>query len=153
MNTQTNTQTRPSAFWTQWLVAVTLGVMAFGLALVLAPRIAQQGFSLLVYGDAQRIAAFDPQAVQYIGLVHAVLGAVMVGWGLSMLLVVRSLFARGAKEGWHIVAVSVAAWFVPDTTFSLWSGFWQNAALNLVFIILFAIPLVATYRDFHPSRT
>ena len=25
---------------------------------------------------------------------------------------------------------TVAAWFIPDTTFSLWSGFWQNAVLN-----------------------
>ena len=32
-------------------------------------------------------------------------------------------------EGWQIIAVSVAAWFIPDTTFSLWSGSWQNAVL------------------------
>ena len=107
---------------------------------------------MLVYSDADRIAAFGPEAVAYIALVHAVLGAVMFGWGVALLLIVRGLFARGAIEGWQIVAVSVAAWFVPDTAFSLWSGFWQNALLNVVFIILFAVPLAATYRAFHDQK-
>jgi len=142
----------PSAFWVRWLVVVTLGVMVFGLMLVLAPGLAREGFSLLVYGDGQQIATFGARAAEYIGLVHAVLGAVMFGWGIALLVVVRGLFARGAREGWQIVTVSVAAWFVPDTTFSLWSGFWQNAVLNLVFIVLFAIPLAATYRVFHRSH-
>ena len=136
----------------QWLIAVTFGVMAFGLILVLAPGSTRQGFSMLVYSDADRIAAFGPEAVAYIALVHAVLGAVMFGWGVALLLIVRGLFARGAIEGWQIVAVSVAAWFVPDTAFSLWSGFWQNALLNVVFIILFAVPLAATYRAFHDQK-
>jgi len=147
-----NAPTIPSAFWVRWLVTVTLGVMVFGLALVVAPGFAREGFSLLVYGDRHQIATFGTRAAQYIGLVHAVLGAVMFGWGIALLLVVRGLFARGAREGWQIVAVSVAAWFVPDTSFSLWSGFWQNAVLNLVFIVLFAIPLAGTYQGFHRSR-
>lgn len=147
-----NTPKIPSAFWVRWLVVVTLGVMVFGLLLVVAPGLAREGFSLLIYGDGQQIATFGSRATQYIGLVHAVLGAVMFGWGVALLLVVRGLFARGTREGWQIVAVSVAAWFVPDTTFSLWSGFWQNAVLNLVFITLFAIPLAATYQGFHRSH-
>ncbi len=96
-----------------------------------------------------RIATFGTEAVAYISLVHAVLGAVMFGWGLALLFVVRGPFALGAKEGWRIVALSVAAWFIPDTAFSLWSGFWQNAVLNAVFLALFATPLAATYRVFH----
>lgn len=139
----------PSAFWSRWLLAVTLGVMVFGLLLVVAPGFAREGFSLLVYGNAQQIAAFGAEAVAYIALVHAVLGAVMFGWGVALWLVVRGPFMRGAREGWQIVAVSVAAWFVPDTAFSLWSGFWQNAVMNLVFIVLFAVPLAATYSAFH----
>lgn len=131
---------------------VAVGVMVFGLVLVVAPGFARQGFSLLVYGDPQRIATFGAEAAQYIALVHAVLGAVMFGWGLALLLVVRGPFARGAREGWQIIAVSVAAWFVPDTAFSILSGFWQNAVLNFVFMVLFAVPLAATYRTFHGAR-
>jgi uncharacterized membrane protein YhaH (DUF805 family) len=141
--------TQPSPFWSACLLAVTVGVMLFGLALVFAPGLSRQGFSLLVYADTERIAGFGPHPVAYIELVHAVLGAVMFGWGVALAFIIRRLFARGAPDGWTIVAASVGAWFVPDTAFSLWSGFWQNAALNLVFLVLFAVPLAATYRNFH----
>jgi uncharacterized membrane protein YhaH (DUF805 family) len=80
--------TGASGFWLTWLAAVTVGVIAFGLLLVVAPGVGRQGFSLLV-------------------------------------------------------------WFIPDTTFSIASGFWQNAILNLVFAILFLIPLTALYRQTH----
>lgn len=126
--------------------------MAFGLALVLLPGLAREGFSLLIYADGGRLEAFGAEAVAYISLVHAVLGAVMFGWGIALLLVVRGPFARGEREGWQIIVVSVSAWFVSDTAFSLWSGFWQNAVLNFVFIVLFAVPLAATYRVFHAQR-
>ena len=56
-----------------------------------------------------------------------------------------------SREGWFTITVSVLAWFIPDTAFSLWSGFWQNAVFNTVFVVLFAIPLAATYRAFPAS--
>ena len=42
----------------------------------------------------------------------------------------------------------MVAWFIPDTAFSLWTGAWQNAALNFMLLALFAVPLAATYREF-----
>jgi len=137
---------RPTSFWFQWLHTVAIGVAIFGLALVLAPRLSCEGFSLLVYADPSRIAAFGSEAVAYIALAHAVLGAVMFGWGVALLIVIRGPFRRGEREGWLIIAVSVGAWFAPDTVFSLWSGFGQNVVLNVVFAVLFAVPLAATYR-------
>jgi hypothetical protein len=138
---------RPTiTFWYRWLVAVTVGMMAFGLFMVLAPGLTRQGFSLMVYADADRIGEFGARAADYIELVHAVMGAVMFGWGTAMLLVLRGPFRRELREGWTILAVSLTAWFVPDTIFSLASGFWQNAVLNAVFLVLYGIPLAATYR-------
>ena len=63
-----------------------------------------------------------------------------------MLLVLRGPFRRDPREGWTILAVSLTAWFVPDTIFSLASGFWQNAVLNAVFAVLYGIPLAAIHR-------
>ena len=143
---------RPSPVWVSWLSSVSLGVMAFGLALVLVPPLANTGFSLLLYADAGHIAAFGAPAVRYISLVHAVLGAVMFGWGALLFLLARGMFARGERDAWRIIVISLAAWFVPDTAFSLWSGFWQNAVLNFAFIVLFVVPLAATYRVFHETR-
>ena len=136
---------KPSPLWVAWLLAASVGVVLFGVILVVAPDLVRRGFSLLLLGDSQRLGAFSEDAVSYISLAHAVLGGVMVGWGCALVLVVRGPFAAGAAIGWRIIALSVAAWFVPDTAYSLWSGFWQNAVLNLVFLIVFAVPLVATY--------
>jgi hypothetical protein len=143
----------PSQFWVRWLVIAAIGVMGFGLMLVMAPTLAREGFSLLLFNDTNRVASFGVAPTRYIELLHAVLGAVMFGWGLALLLVVRGLFARGVREGWQIITISVLAWFIPDTAFSIWSGFWQNAVLNLVFIVLFATPLTATFRNFYTAAT
>lgn len=142
----------PARLWTNWLLAAGAGVIVFGLVLVLMPVLAMQGFSLLVYADPGRIASFGGEAARYAALAHAVLGSVMVGWGAALVVVTRALFARGEPIGWNIIAVSVGAWVVPDTSYSLLSGFWQNALLNGIFLILFAIPLIATRKGFHANR-
>jgi len=68
----------------------------------------------------------------------------MVGWGAALVYVTRTLLSKGMRIGWNLVALSVAAWFVPDTIYSVWSGFWQNAVLNAAFLALFVLPLWAT---------
>lgn len=141
----------PSVFWLRWLRGTTVGVMLFGIIMVVAPELTRAGFAWLVYADTNRLASFGPEAVTYMTLMHAVLGSVMVGWGAALLLVVRGPFARGAREGWQMMAFSLTVWFIPDTAFSLWSGVWQNAVLNVTMATLFAVPLTATYRLFHAS--
>jgi hypothetical protein len=138
------TSFRPSPFWTAWLSAAAAGVVAFGLVLVLAPSLARQGFSLLLYGTPGRIDGFGPEAARYIALAHAVIGGVMAGWGSALFYGIRTLFAKGSPVAWKLIALSVCAWFVPDTAYSLLSGFWRNALLNTVFLALFAAPLWAT---------
>ena len=147
---------RPSTgapgFWLTWLAAVTVGVIAFGLLLVVAPGVGRQGFSLLVFSSADRISEFGSEAASYIELAHAVMGSVMIGWGMALLLVLRGPMRRDLLEGVKIFAVSLLVWFIPDTTFSIASGFWQNAILNVVFAVLFAIPITALYRQAQEHR-
>jgi hypothetical protein len=133
-------------FWRRWLAIITVGVMLFGASMVVVPGFIRQMFGLLLYASPNRLDAFDPAALAYITLLHGVLGSVMFGWGTAMLLIVLGPFRNPSRQAWLTLAVSLAAWFIPDTAFSLWSGFWQNGALNLGLAILFAIPLAATYR-------
>ncbi|MFM1989961.1 MAG: hypothetical protein RJA99_2918 [Pseudomonadota bacterium] len=134
----------PDRRWRTWLLAASLGVSLFGLTLVVAPSLARRGFSLMIYGSPQAIDGFGAEAARYASLVHAVLGAVMVGWGLALFHAVRSFFIARPRATWQLVAGSLLAWFVPDTTYSLASGFWQNAVLNVGFAMLFAVPLWAS---------
>ena len=130
-------------FWWRCLVAASIGVVLFGLILVLFPTLTLQGFSMLVYANVEQLGQNTPAAVSYIKLVHAVLGAVMVGWGSAILYVLFCTFRENLGIGWKTITGSVLAWFIPDTAYSLLSGFWQNAVLNVVFLIMFSIPLLA----------
>ncbi len=133
------------AIWYRWLQVAVGILMIFGISMVLAPDWIRTFFSLIVYGSPGAIeTGFPAGANDYIVLVHGVLGAVMFGWGLTLLLVLMGPFRRGEKEGWNMFALPLAAWFISDTAFSLYAGFWQNAVLNAGFAILFAIPLIAT---------
>lgn len=123
-----------------------MGILLLGISMVLAPGSNHQLLGLLLFASPDAITAFEAPAVSYITLVHGVLGAVLFGWGVALLFVLLGPFRRGAREGWLTFAVSIVAWFVPDTAFSLWTGFWQNAVLNGVLALAFAIPLAATYR-------
>lgn len=131
--------------WWLWLVVVSGGVVVGGLVMVVAPGLTRRLFSLLVFASPETIDGFGALPARYVVLAHGVLGAVMVGWGAALLLVLFGSFRRGAREAWLTVAISLAGWFVPDTALSLAIGFWQNAVLNVVVAILFAVPLAATY--------
>lgn len=138
------TTSPPAPFWLRWLVVASALVVGFGASMVLAPGPTRQLFGLLLFGAPDAVDARAGSAVGYVTLVHAVLGATMVGWGVLLLLVVLGPFRRGSPEGWRMLTTSLAAWFVPDTVFSVASGFWPNALLNTGFIVLFAVPLLAT---------
>jgi hypothetical protein len=136
-------------FWYRWLVVATVGLMAFGIAMVVAPGIAKFGFSALIYTDGHFIStSFSPQANGYVALVHGVLGAVLVGWGLQIFLVIKGPFLKAQPTAWSSIAIPLAVWFVIDTSFSILAGYRQNAVLNTGLLAVFAIPLGATRKHF-----
>ena len=112
--------------------------------MVLSPSGTNGLFGFLVLGDAGAISQFNERAVDYVGLLHAILGSVLVGWGVALLLVVRQFHMRHPEQVCWLVLLLLLFWVVPDTAYSLWSGFWQNAVLNTSFIALFAPPLIAS---------
>jgi uncharacterized protein YjeT (DUF2065 family) len=81
-----------SLIWTRWLVTVSVGVVLFGISMVLAPGLTRQVFSLLIYASPDHIVTFGSGAVAYLSLVHAILGAVMVSWGIALLFIVLGPF-------------------------------------------------------------
>jgi len=111
----------------------------------------QRLFNLLYFSSSRVNLSFSPAVVSYIQFICAVLGSVMIGWSVTLLFVLFGTFRRGLREGWNLTAISLAAWFLPDTAFSLLSGFWQNAVLNLAIAVFFAIPLGFTFKHFHSS--
>jgi len=111
--------------------------------LVAWPSAGMRAFSSLVYQDQRYPADFSSEALDYIRLTHAVLGAVMVGWFLTIFLLAP--LAAVHIEVWWALVGGLVAWYVPDTAYSLLSGFWPNAVLNSGIGALFA-PALAGLR-------
>ena len=137
------------SFWIRWLYVVVLGVMLFGASMFIAPTAIRQFLSALIYSSPDQIeAAYSADANDYIMLVHGVLGTTLFGWGVAMFLILRGPFSQGRSGGWSLIAWPILLWYLSDTAYSLYTGFWQNAVLNTVLAVLFAVPLVATRKCF-----
>jgi hypothetical protein len=114
---------------------------ALGAGIVLAPALARQGFSLMIFGDAGQIDAFAPDARAYVTLVHGVMGAVMIAWSVALASLLRGRWRTDGATARGIVARSIGVWFVVDSLHSALAGAWPNVALNCGFAALFALAL------------
>ncbi len=139
-------------FWWRWMVAVTILLLLFSLSFVLLPQVIHNLFEAVFIATGSLAQPVNADALGYIHFVYGVLGAVMVGWMVLLLFTVFGPLRRGERAGWLASASTVLIWFVVDSGWSVVSGFAANALLNSGFLILFLIPLAATYRDFYPSQ-
>lgn len=130
---------RGRRLWLVLLQVVLLLVLVYALVLVVAGSLAQSLFAALGFGPPALIDSPDLSA--YLRLPFAVLGAVLAGWTLLMLLVVRGPVASGASWALPAVALSLAVWFVLDTGMSLLLGFQTHALFNVPFAIALGLPL------------
>lgn len=137
-------RTAPPASWVRYLLLVTTATICFGAVLVLAPGPTEALFGHLTFGRSGFPATFSTAALDYIRLAHAVLGAEIVGWFALVLWVVRFPLANGLPGAWHALVLSLAAWYVPDTAYSLLAGYWPNAALNTGILLAFLPGLAGT---------
>jgi hypothetical protein len=142
-----NQQLSPAfLFWWRWLVVATLGVVGAGAFFVVAPGVTREVFGLLFYGSSEALDDLPARAVAYIAFAHGVLGAAMIGWGVALAAIVLGPLRQAGVQAWRTFAGSLSIWFVVDSGFSLWSGFWQNAILNAVVFALFVPALVGIRR-------
>ncbi len=79
-------------------------------------------------------------------LVQGVLGATMMGWGVTMLLVARYAFAEGRPELLRLIMYGLLAWAPVDMAVSVYYGAWFNVALNLAILALAGVPLLLAER-------
>jgi peptidoglycan/LPS O-acetylase OafA/YrhL len=124
-----------------WLQIVLVGVFLYSLVLVFAGRTAGSLFALFGFGPDESI---DTSAVRdYLRLPFMVLGAVMAGWSLLMIQIVRGPLREGSRWAWLMLVQSLALWFLLDTGMSLVLGYPSHALFNVPFAVALGIPLVS----------
>lgn len=127
--------------WITWLQVVLAALLAYALVLVFAGSVAGQLFSVLGFGPPESIDS--AAARDYLKLPFMVLGAVLAGWAVTMIQIVRGPLRDGSPWAPTILIRSVAVWFVLDTGMSLVLGFPTHAVFNLIFVTALGIPLLA----------
>lgn len=142
----------PSKLWQRWLLIVAAGTLLFGLAILALPMQFERFFMWMVYSDLEAMPRFSAEAAAYARFVTGVMAAVIVGWMIPMLYLIVGPFRRGERVAWNMLTVSLLTWFALDSIWSVASGFSENAVFNTIFLLLFAIPLAATYRHFYPKK-
>lgn len=85
-------------------------------------------------------------------LYAAVMGAVVVGFGVMLARVARSA-DRGPSAIGRALRDAVLAWFVVDTAASLLHGSWQNALFNLLSLSAGLPPILLAVRSSETRRT
>jgi hypothetical protein len=126
--------------WITWLQVVLVLLLAYSLVLVFAGSIAGQLFTVLGFGPPE---SADTELVgDYLKLPFMVLGAVMAGWSVMMIQIVRGPLSDGSTWALRVLIRSLVLWFVLDTGMSIILGFPGHALFNVPFAIALGIPLV-----------
>jgi hypothetical protein len=140
---------RPFTFWQRWLLVLSVVIVAFGLGMAVLNGTPL--FDLLnhqvdpVFWDNQPLPA---EALAFRGWAYGVLGATMAGWGVFFVFLTQVPFRRKERWAWNCLALGLLVWYVPDTILSLASGVTFNAVFNTVLLVLVALPLFFTRKEF-----
>ena len=130
-----------SGFWRNWMTGWCLAAGMFGVVLAGGAFDATSGPTRLLFGVLNGAADFDAGASMRSSL--AVLGAVTIGWSLTLLAAIQAANQLGEDGGpvWRMIAVSLLAWYAIDSGLSIATGFGLNAVPNTIFLASFLLPI------------
>lgn len=130
-----------TGFWRNWLTIWCGAVAIFGLVLT------GGAFPTADAPIRWMIATINPAAdatmTDTLRFSLALMGAVTIGWSLTLHAAIRAADRLGAAGGpvWRLLVLSMCAWYVIDSSLSVATGFGLNAVSNTVFMAAFLWPL------------
>jgi len=72
----------------------------------------------------------------------ALYGALMMGWGTTLLLIGRLAFRRGEQELKRALLIGLVIWLAVEAAASIWFGVWFNVGVDAGVLALFTVPLL-----------
>ena len=132
-----------TAFWRTWFTIWSIFVMLFGLVLAGAGLPALDGIATLIFGI---IGATDIVWTPELRFTSALMGAVTLGWGMTLLTGIRAAIALGDNGApvWRGLLIAMLVWFVVDSSMSVATGFWLNAVSNTIITAAFIIGVISS---------
>jgi hypothetical protein len=130
------------SFWIKYLEILSLFILLFGISMAVVPLVWRDLLNFLVFANTDFPQSFSSDAINYIRLTLSVAGAVMAGWMLLIIKVIRGPLKSGEKWAWNAILYSLVLWYIVDTIYSLYLSFPENALLNSVIFLAFLIGLI-----------
>jgi hypothetical protein len=142
-------------FWSRWIMLISFFLIAYGLAMVFAPQLMRSPVAAILYDNNEVlrsafISAVEPQS-KFLNALSGLLGTVTTGWAIQIAWLAYIPFRNGETWAWNTLAGSVSVWAVLEFYYKLVEGI-NGIGLFAHFglWIAFAVPLLMTYRHFHP---
>jgi hypothetical protein len=132
-----------------WLLVVGLAIVVGGAFFALAADSAPMaGLNLII---RQRFwPDGEPEGARELRRwLEGIIGGTMAGWGLMVAIVAAGPFSARQVGLWWALAGGTVLWYVLDTGRSVQSRVWSNVAINTALLVLIAVPLAATFGEFH----
>jgi hypothetical protein len=133
-----------SSFWRSWLTIWCAAVGLFGLVLTGAAFESTDGVARALMTVMGPVAPVFDAPLRFS---VALMGAVTLGWGLTLAITIRALDhvpTAQAAPLWRALTGAVVIWFVVDSAVSIVTGFALNAASNAAFLLAYLIPVLAS---------
>jgi hypothetical protein len=146
-------------FWSRWIEFLSLVLIIYGLVMVFAPEMMNNTLvaPLLFYQTEILRSAFASLAapqMTLLNVLNGLVGAITVGWSIQIGWLAHKPFRDGERWAWNVLAASVIVWAALEFYVKLTMGVGGVGLFaHFGLLIAFAIPLLATYRYFHPLAT
>ena len=139
--------TQNNKIWAQLLMLVSVFLIFFGLMLAIVsplvlPDIVELFYSLFANKEFATLSEIDKKLVLW---TFGLTGALTTGWGVTVLVVGYQLTKESNDILWLAIDLGLISWFVLDSIVSVLMGAIFNVGFNLIFLILFLIPIMGNY--------
>ena len=139
-------------FWLGWL-KITMGLIV--IAGIILALFSDYLFSDFLNTKINRIFFSGVPPLFQVDMLKkwmlGVSGAVMIGWGLSMLYVVNNPFKRREQWAWRSIFYPVLAWYLIDSSISTYFGVGFNVMINSILFLQIVAPLLFLRSQFFPQ--
>ncbi len=151
MNNATSDTDKTLNFWGWWIIIAVDFTVIVGMIMALSPdflhdlMISTYYESLFGSNTYETLSAVERDFQSW---AYGLIGAIMAGWLIVIGFIAYYAFRRGERWAWWAIVVSMVVWFVLDSYASIAFGMSINMIFNIVSVIVFGIPIIATYRIF-----
>ncbi|MBA7590657.1 hypothetical protein ES708_32785 [subsurface metagenome] len=139
-------------FWMGWLKITIIIIIIAGILLIILGNTA---YAEILNKQINRVfysGRIPEQSVLLMkGWLLGVSGAVMAGWGSSMLYIVYHPFKKREKWAWRSIFYPLLLWYLLDSIVSLYYGAVFNVTINTILFLQIIAPLLFLRNLFFPK--